>query len=120
MKNKPAAKSKEAAPKPKETPAPPTPAAPAVPAVTPPAGQVQDRAAAPAQSAGKGRRPDMNIYLSSEKDEKGFWPKIGVAWRHPTGNVSLRFRDGVKLDGKSQLFLKDAKKEQDRSNEIGA
>jgi hypothetical protein len=42
----------------------------------------------------KNRKPDFNVYMVSGggKDRKGFWTKIGAAWRHEDGegfNVSL-------------------------------
>ena len=40
------------------------------------------------------RKPDFNVYMVSGggKDRKGFWTKIGAAWKHEDGegfNVSL-------------------------------
>lgn len=40
------------------------------------------------------RKPDFNVYMVSGggKDKKGFWTKIGAAWKHEDGdgfNVSL-------------------------------
>jgi len=61
----------------------------------------------------KNRKPDFNVYMVSGggKDRKGFWTKIGAAWRHEDGegfNVSL---EAFPTDG--QLVIRAPKAKDD-------
>jgi len=61
----------------------------------------------------KNRKPDFNVYMVSGggKDRKGFWTKIGAAWKHEDGegfNVSL---EAFPTDG--QLVIRAPKAKDD-------
>lgn len=63
----------------------------------------------------KNRKPDFNVYMVRDggKSKKGFWTKIGAAWKHENGeglNIQL---EAYPTDGKLVVLPPKAKDEQD-------